>query len=177
MKRYISMIILLTVFLLAACTTEKEPEGSQISQTQQATTEPTAAPSAQELLAQIKKGMTKEEVDAILGPSGNDIGCSSICYEYIISEDELIEVHYVTDSDGVVRVMGAVVRERPNFKEMVSQVKIGMSIYEVYEILGGPHEDVSNDPFTVRYTYEDGTELTIVYTLDEDRTLRVARLE
>lgn len=96
MKRLLYIALLLTIFLLTSCSSEKTTNQ----------TEPSGAVSSNpaNVIDQITVGMSSEEVVKILGPADEDLGSGTVIDQYVLNDEEIAIISYEIDSDGAFRV-------------------------------------------------------------------------
>ena len=97
----LTAVICITVALLAGCSlapTESNAEPSLPN----VTTPEVKLPITPEPRAQLREGMTIEEVREILGYSGKDIASGTIIYVYEMTTGESFEVCFIGSRDGFI---------------------------------------------------------------------------
>lgn len=119
-------------------------------------------PSAEDV-ALIQEGMPQEEVFAILGIGGKDIGCGSIIYKWLMNDGNQVVIGLNGGVASGIHISPANNSDELSDSEFVSNLSVGMTYYEIGEVMTYHCIPVCINAELVQYPLKNGGYALIWY--------------
>ena len=119
-------------------------------------------PSAEDV-ALIQEGMPQEEVFSILGIGGKDIGCGSIIYKWLMNDGNQVVIGLNGGVASGIHISPANNSDELPDSEFVSNLSVGMTYYEIGEVMTYHCIPVCINAELVQYPLKNGGYALIWY--------------
>lgn len=128
-------------------------------------------PSAEDV-ALLQEGMPQEEVFAILGIGGKDIGCGSIIYKWLMNDGNQVTMCLNGGIASSILVSPANNNDDLSDSELVNNLSVGMTYYDIGEFMTYHRIPVCTNAEIVQYPLKNGGYALIWYAeIDGVRTV------